>query len=159
MSLLAGTHFHSYRSRKKLAPEVNENPNYWATIATVIPVLALTAATTFRKTTVRTDKRVPDGFMIWMLYGAEYRDDLYSQHRSGLTRHGSTWLGWFWIGNTVFLVASEGASYLLEVRLKGISPIVRQIYPQLAETVKWPPEAASFTGGISPEHMLAIGSL
>ncbi|MFK0040775.1 hypothetical protein ACIQTW_13150 [Paenarthrobacter sp. NPDC090517] len=108
---------------------------------------------------MRTQNALPEGFKAWIIYGDERRDDIFSQHRSGLTRHGASWLAWFWIGRTIFLVASEGAARLLDARLEGISLVVQQLHPSIAGPSKWPPPEASFTGGITPAHMHAIGSL
>lgn len=108
---------------------------------------------------LRAKSALPPGFKVWLIYGDESRDDLFSQHRSGLTRHGAAWLAWFWIGRTIFMVASEGASRLLDTRLEGISPVVHQLHPIQPGNTKWPPPAASFTGGVSPTHMHEIGSL
>lgn len=102
---------------------------------------------------------MPPGFRVWLIYGDEPRDDLFSQHRSGHTRLGASWLAWFWIGHTIFMVASEGAGELLEGRLKSIDPVVRQLHPVQPDPIKWPPPAASFTGGVTSGHMHYLGSL
>lgn len=108
---------------------------------------------------LRAESALPPGFKVWLIYGNESRDDLFSQHRSGLTRHGASWLAWFWIGHAIFTVASEGASQLLEGRLRDISPVVQQVHPVQPGTSKWPPPAASFTGGITSELMHKLASL
>lgn len=108
---------------------------------------------------LRAENALPSGFKVWLIYGNEPRDDLFSQHRSGLTRHGASWLAWFWIGHAVFMVASEGAGRLLDGRLRDIGPVVQQLHPPQPGSSKWPPPAASFTGGITSEHLHKLASL
>ncbi|BCW73536.1 hypothetical protein NicSoilB8_45800 (plasmid) [Arthrobacter sp. NicSoilB8] len=108
---------------------------------------------------LRAQSALPPGFKVWLIYGDESRDDLFSQHRGGLTRNGAGWLAWFWIGRTISMVASGGTSRLLDARLEGISPVVQQLHPLQPGRTKWPPPAASFTGGITSAHMHEIGSL